>query len=188
MESKKKRFTISVPQDVADEIAAANRDLNPAKLRVGQKVVIPASSGKSGKGSAAKKGKTAKAVKSSRARRRTTAKLVEFDDAPFGIIGLETALPITLTLLVHSGILTLPDLIAKFTTGPAEVLGLGHCDLAEGHPADITVFDPDCAYEIDPSTFHSKARNTPFGGMKVRGRVRQTIVGGRTVYRYPEQA
>ncbi len=117
-----------------------------------------------------------------------TAKLVEFDDAPFGIIGLETALPITLTLLVHSGILSLPDLIAKFTTGPAEVLGLDHCDLAEGHPADITVFDPDCAYEIDPSTFHSKARNTPFGGMKVRGRVRRTIVGGRTVYRYPEQA
>ncbi len=113
-----------------------------------------------------------------------TSKLVEFDDAPFGIIGLETALPVTLTTLFHSGILTLEQLIAKFTVGPAEVLGLKCCDLAEGHPADITVIDPDCSYRIDPATFLSKSRNTPFGGMPVRGRVMRTFVGGRTVYRF----
>jgi len=111
-----------------------------------------------------------------------TAKLVEFDHAPFGIIGLETAFPVCYTELVASGIITLPQLIAKLTTGPADVLGIKNYSLAYGNAADLTVLDPDEEYVIDKETFKSKARNTPFDGRKVRGKVKMTIVGGRIVY------
>lgn len=111
-----------------------------------------------------------------------TAKLVEFNDAPFGIVGLETALPIVLTLLYHDRVLTLPELVAKFTTGPAEVLGWADYSLRAGNAADVTVFDPEAEYVIDAATFKSKSRNTPFDGMRVKGRVRLTIVDGRIVY------
>ena len=111
-----------------------------------------------------------------------TAKLVEFDHAPFGIIGLETAFPVCYTELVASGIITLPQLIAKLTTGPADVLGMKNYSLAYGNPADLTVLDPDEEYVIDKETFKSKSRNTPFDGTKVRGKVKMTIVGGRIVY------
>ena len=63
-----------------------------------------------------------------------TAKMVEFDDAPFGVVGLETALPVCLTILYHGGVLTMPQLISKFTTGPAEVLGMKRYDLRNGNP------------------------------------------------------
>lgn len=112
-----------------------------------------------------------------------TAKLVEFDDAPFGIIGLETALPICHTILCAGGILSLLELIAKFTTGPAEVLGRKNYTLANGTIADVTVFDPAKSYQIDPATFKSKSRNTPFGGMEVTGEVKMTIVDGKIVFR-----
>ena len=112
-----------------------------------------------------------------------TAKLVEFDHAPFGIIGLETALPICFTQLVASGIILLPQLIAKMTTGPAEVLGIENYSLAPGRPADITVFDPEAEYTIDKNTFRSKSRNTPFDGMKVRGKINLTVVDGKIVFR-----
>lgn len=111
-----------------------------------------------------------------------TAKMVEFDHAPFGIIGLETALPICLSELYHTGILTLPQLISKFTVGPCEVLNLKHNSLAEGNPADVTVFDPDEEYIIDAEKFASKSRNTPFDGRQVKGRVKATFVCGRIVY------
>ena len=112
-----------------------------------------------------------------------TSKMVEFDYAPFGIVGLETAIPVTLTELVHTGILSLPDWVAKFTKGPAEVLMLDDYSLAEGRPADITVVDPDLAFTVDPATFRSKGRNTPFGGKACRGKAVGTIVDGRWVYR-----
>ena len=112
-----------------------------------------------------------------------TAKLVEFDYAPFGIIGLETALPLCYTELVVPGVLDLPGFIAKFTTGPAEVLGMKNYSLEPGNPADITVFDPNAEYVIDKEQFKSKSRNTPFDGMKVRGKVMMTVVDGEIVYR-----
>ncbi|MBR7121080.1 MAG: dihydroorotase [Lentisphaeria bacterium] len=112
-----------------------------------------------------------------------TAKLVEFDHAPFGIIGLETALPVCFTRLVVPGIITIPQLISKLTAGPAEVLGIRDYSLAAGHAADITVFDPEAEYVIDKNTFRSKSRNTPFDGMKVRGKINLTVVDGRIVYR-----
>ena len=112
-----------------------------------------------------------------------TAKLVEFDHAPFGIIGLETAFSISFTELVAKGIISIPALVAKFTAGPAEVLGMENYSLAAGNPADITIFDPEAEYVIDKTKFHSKSRNTPFDGMKVRGRVLMTVVDGKIVYR-----
>lgn len=112
-----------------------------------------------------------------------TAKLVEFDDAPFGIIGLETAVPVTLDVLYHSGVLTLSQWVAKFTTGPAEVLGFEEYSLADGKPADVTLIDPDFEYVIDASKFRSKSRNTPYDGMAARGRAAATFVCGQMVYR-----
>lgn len=112
-----------------------------------------------------------------------TAKLVEFDHAPFGIIGLETALPVCFTQLVATGIISIPQLIAKMTVGPAEVLGMENYDLSIGKAADITVFDPEKEYIVDKEKFFSKARNTPFDGMKVRGEINLTVVDGKIVYR-----
>ena len=112
-----------------------------------------------------------------------TAKLVEFDHAPFGIIGLETALPVCFTQLVVPGIISIPQLIAKMTVGPAEVLGMENYDLSIGKAADITVFDPEKEYIVDKEKFFSKARNTPFDGMKVRGEINLTVVDGKIVYR-----
>ena len=111
-----------------------------------------------------------------------TSKLVEFDYAPFGIIGLETAVPVCLTQLYHRKLLSLSDLIAKFTTGPADVLGLDIGTLKEGVPADITILDINQEYTIDKTKFFSKSRNTPFNGMKVKGRVMGTICNGKFVY------
>ena len=111
-----------------------------------------------------------------------TSKLVEFDQAPFGIVGLETAFPVCMTELVHKGYLTLPQLISKLTKGPAEVLKLGNRSLEIGNPADITIFDPDAEYTIDKDKFFSLSRNTPFHGMTVKGKIRGTMVYGRLVY------
>lgn len=112
-----------------------------------------------------------------------TAKMVEFDYAPFGIIGLETAFPVCCTELYHKQVLSLPHLISKFTKGPAEVLGLDIGNLKIGNPADITILDVDAEHVIDPSTFHSKSRNTPFGGYLAKGRVVGTLVNGKFVHR-----
>jgi dihydroorotase len=112
-----------------------------------------------------------------------TAKLVEFDHAPFGIIGLETAFPVCFTQLVASGIISISQLIARMTTGPAEVLGFENYDLSVGKAADITVFDPEAEYVVDKNKFYSKSRNTPFDGMSVRGQINLTIVDGKIVYR-----
>ncbi len=111
----------------------------------------------------------------------TTAKLVEFNHAPFGIIGLETAISVCLKELVHSGILSMKDFVAKFTTGPAEVLGFENYDLRIGNPADITVIDLEKKIKVDAEKFHSKSRNTPFDGMEFTGAPIMTIVDGKIV-------
>ncbi len=111
-----------------------------------------------------------------------TEKLVEFDYAPFGIIGLETAVPLCLTELYHKKHLSLFELVSKFTTGPASVLNIEAGSLQEGAEADITVFNPDEEHVIDASSFFSKSRNTPFNGRKVRGRIAATIVRGAFIY------
>mgnify|MGYP004449095277 CR=1 FL=1 len=103
--------------------------------------------------------------------------------APFGIVGLETAVALTLSELVHSGILTPLQMAEKMSGNPSRILGLEEDGtLSEGTPADVTIVDPDAEYRIDAERFVSKGRNTPFHGRKVRGRVKCTICGGRIVY------
>lgn len=103
-------------------------------------------------------------------------------EAPPGMIGLESALPVYASALVHAGLLTWPQLVARMTVGPARVLGLAAGTLAAGAPADVTVIDPDAAWTIEPDRFVSRARNCPFAGWQVRGRTVLTIVGGRIVF------
>ncbi len=109
-------------------------------------------------------------------------KLVEFDNAPFGIVGLETAVPICLTELYHKKVLSMTDFVAKFTSGPAEVLGMDIGNLKIGQNADITIFNPNQDNTIDKYKFHSKSMNTPFHGYKAKGKVLATIVDGKCVY------
>ncbi|MCP9452979.1 MAG: dihydroorotase [Nitrospira sp.] len=106
----------------------------------------------------------------------------DFTEAPFGIVGLETALPLTLSL-VEEGVLSLEQAVTKLTAAPAAAFGLPKGTLAVGADADVTLVDPSVQWEVDPSLFRSKSRNTPFAGWKVKGRVQMTIVGGRVVYR-----
>jgi dihydroorotase len=112
-------------------------------------------------------------------------KAVEFEDAPFGVIGLETALP-ALLRLVDQGALELSTVIERLTAGPAACFGLNAGRLAPGAPADVTLIDPDLRYTIRPEHFLSRSANTPFAGWEVRGRAVATIVGGRLVYRWPD--
>lgn len=105
-------------------------------------------------------------------------KSVEFDYAPFGIVGLETALGLTFKL-VQEGTLALSGAIAKLSINPATILTLGKGTLSVGVDADITIIDPDIEWTVDASQFRSKSRNTPFNGWKLKGRAVQTIVGGK---------
>ena len=109
-------------------------------------------------------------------------KNVEFERAPFGIIGLETSLPLSLKL-VHEGILSLESLIDKMAKKPAKLLGLNN-DIKKGNVADLTIIDPDDEYIIDPDSFLSKSRNTPFAGMAVKGRAHMTLVNGKSIHSY----
>ena len=103
--------------------------------------------------------------------------------APFGIVGLETAAALTYTELVKSGILTPMQMAEKMSYNPAKVLGLKKGTVAEGSHADLTIFDPEYEWVIDPAEFLSKGKNTPFGGKKVIGKVMATIVDGEIAYR-----
>lgn len=109
----------------------------------------------------------------------------DFTEAPFGIVGLETALPLTLSL-VEEGVLSLGQAVTKLTAAPAAAFGLPKGTLAVGADADVTLVDPSAQWQVDPNLFRSKSRNTPFAGWKVKGRVLTTIVGGRVVYRLDE--
>jgi dihydroorotase len=110
-------------------------------------------------------------------------KMQEFEKCPFGIIGLETALGLSLEKLVHTGRIPLSRLVALFTTGPARVLRLDHGTLATGAMADITVFDTDTAWTYDVNRSFSKSRNSPFDGQTFRGGPVATIVRGKIVWR-----
>ena len=103
--------------------------------------------------------------------------------APSGMIGLETSLAVTLTQLYHTKKMELPAIIRRMSTNPADILGLPKGHMSLGVDADLTVFDPDEEWTVDPEQFASKARNTPFAGRKLKGRVKYTIVKGRIIYR-----
>jgi dihydroorotase len=109
-------------------------------------------------------------------------KEVEFDLAPFGIIGLETELALSLDL-VHKRFLTLPQLLQKFTVNPAKLLRLEKGTLSKGADADVTIIDPTVEWIYDVQQSASKSRNSPFHGWKLRGKAVMTLVGGRIVWR-----
>jgi len=110
-------------------------------------------------------------------------KALPFIDAPNGVIGLETALGVALTFLHHTGKLTVDEIIELMSTNPARILNLDAGVLRTGGIADIVIFDRNEEWIVDPTQFKSKARNTPFGGMKLHGRVKYTISRGEIVYR-----
>jgi dihydroorotase len=110
----------------------------------------------------------------------------EFADAPNGIVGLETALAVNLTWLVASRIIDLPTLIERMSCAPARVFHLAGGTLRKGSVADVTVFDPDTEWTVDPARFRSKGRNTPYAGRRLRGRVHFTVVDGRVIHRRAE--
>jgi dihydroorotase len=115
----------------------------------------------------------------------TVEKQVEFDQAAFGIIGLETSLPLGLEL-VRSGVLTLEALIAAMSTRPARILGL-RCGIREGFPADITVIDPEARFIYQSENGFSLSRNTPFEGWELTGRATLTMVRGKVAYRLSDR-
>lgn len=103
-------------------------------------------------------------------------------DAPFGIVGSETAVALTITCLVEEGYLTPYQMAEKMSTNPARILKLDRGSLKVGKEADVTLIDPEAEYVIDASLFASKGKNTPFHGRKVKGKVKMTIVDGTIVY------
>jgi dihydroorotase len=106
-------------------------------------------------------------------------KMREIDQAPFGIVGLETLVPITIKSLIEPGLLTWPEVLSKLTRNPAQLLGL-HTKgtLRGGADADVTIVDPEVRWTIDPAHFRSKSQNTPFAGLEVCGRAHTVIVAG----------
>lgn len=116
-----------------------------------------------------------------------TEKDVEFQLAPFGIVGLETSLALTITGLVGPGVISLERAVELMTAAPAKILNLKSLDfeagiLRQGGYADVCIFDPNAEWTVDPNEFHSLSRNTPFTGLRVRGLVKKTVWRGRLVY------
>ena len=110
-------------------------------------------------------------------------KKVEYDQAAFGIVGLETAVALCLDRLVTPGLVSLPQLVALLSTNPARVLSLPGGTLSPGSPGDVTVLDLGRKRQVDPSKFESRSRNTPFGGLILQGWPAMTIVGGRVAWK-----
>ena len=111
------------------------------------------------------------------------AKDQEFDNAPFGVVGLETALGVAMAELVAPGHLGLPALVDRLASRPAALAHLPGGTLKAGAPADVVVFDPAATWRVDPATFHSRSRNTPYSGRTLTGVVRWTLVGGVVKHR-----
>ena len=113
-------------------------------------------------------------------------KNVEFDRAPFGIVGLETAVPLSIDRLVHAGLIRLPRLVELLSVNPARILRLPGGSLSEGALADITIIAPDLRVRVQASALRSRSKNTPFDGWELRGGVAATVVGGRTLFVNPD--
>ena len=113
-------------------------------------------------------------------------KKVEFDQAPFGIVGLETAVSLTFDRLVHAGVIGLSRMVALLSTNPARILNIPGGTLAEGSLADITILAPDLRVRVAAASMRTRSKNMPFEGWELRGGVAATIVGGRTLYANPD--
>jgi dihydroorotase len=110
-------------------------------------------------------------------------KMRELDQAPFGIVGLETALGLVVTKLIEPGVLDWPSAIAKLTMNPARILGIPKGTLAIGADADVTIIDPAYEWTVNPARFRSRSKNTPFAGWRLRGRAETVVVAGELRYR-----
>jgi dihydroorotase len=121
------------------------------------------------------------AVATDHAPHSVVEKDVEFEQASFGMIGLETAVPLVMDLVRSAG-LSPSDFVRRMSTGPAAIFGLPGGTLADGAPADVTVIDPNVAWTCEPAGLRSRSRNTPFAGRPMKGRATLTIVAGRIVY------
>jgi dihydroorotase len=110
-------------------------------------------------------------------------KMLELDRAPFGILGLETAVGLCVTRLVNPGRIGWPRLVEALSTAPARILGVNRGTLRAGAIADITLIDPSLTWQVDVERFASKSVNSPFHGWTLTGRAVATIVGGRVKYR-----
>ena len=110
-------------------------------------------------------------------------KRIEFDKAANGIVGLETSLALGVTYLVKSGRMTMLDLVDRMSTEPAKIIGIDRGTLNVGAPADIVIFDENEEFTVDVNEFETKGKNSPYGGMKLFGKVHRTILGGKTVYK-----
>jgi dihydroorotase len=129
---------------------------------------------------------TIDAIATDHAPHHADEKALEFDEAPFGIIGLETAIGLAFDL-VHRGVISLERLVEMCATNPARVFRLSERgSFGKGAPADVTVLDPECEWLFDVSGSKSKSRNTPFQGRSMKGAAVATIVGGRLVYLHPD--
>jgi dihydroorotase len=122
---------------------------------------------------------TIDAIATDHAPHHSDEKMLEYDRAPAGVVGLETALGVVLTVLHHDGGISLARIIELLTIGPARAFSLDGGTLAVGSVADVTVFDPDREWTVDARLFKSKSRNTPFAGWKLRGRVVETFIAGQ---------
>jgi len=109
-------------------------------------------------------------------------KMRELDQAPFGIVGLETCLGLVVTRLIEPGHLDWPTALAKLTINPARILGVDKGTLRIGADADVTIIDPDIQWRVDPTRFRSKSKNTPFAGWQLRGQAETVIVGGKVKF------
>ena len=112
---------------------------------------------------------------------------MEYDEAAFGVVGLETAVSLCLDRLVGGGMLDLPQLVSLLSTRPARILGLPGGSLAPGSPADVTVLDLGRRVVVDPRHFESKGRNTPFAGWRRKGGPALTMVAGQVVWTAPRR-
>ncbi len=129
---------------------------------------------------------TIDAVASDHAPHAREKKMQELDQAPFGVVGLETSLGLVVTKLIEPGLLDWPTAIRKMSLNPARILGLDKGTLQIGAPADVTIIDPKARWTVDPSQFRSKSANTPFAGWELTGRAETVIVGGRVKFRRNE--
>jgi dihydroorotase len=125
---------------------------------------------------------TIDAIATDHAPHHANEKMLEYDRAPFGIIGLETAVGLTIDRLVHRAVITLSRMVELLSCGPARVFKLDRGTLKIGAAADVTIFDPESKVKIDAEQFHSKSRNTPFDGWELKGAPVATIVAGRIVW------
>ena len=126
---------------------------------------------------------TIDAIATDHAPHHADEKMLEFDRAPFGVIGLETALGVAITVLHKQADVPLARIIEMLTVGPARAFSLPRGTLAEGAQANVALFDTEREWRVDPRSFKSRSRNTPFAGWKLFGRVVATFVAGREVYR-----